>query len=128
MPYLKKTYAIHNGADEALFYPSPQGAARNHDAPVILFVGRLVPSKGVHVLIEAMEFLSSETYGQLCKVVGSSHAGGASSKVTAYVKSLRERSSAQRSILGFRAATDIARGISCSGYLLLSIHLAGALW
>jgi spore coat protein SA len=109
MPYLKNTCTIHNGADEALFYPLPKAAARNQDAPVILFVGRLDPSKGVHVLVEAMRILLASNVRATCKIVGSSHAGGSSSKATAYVKSLHESPPPNVQFLGFRAATDIAQ-------------------
>ena len=109
MPYLKNTYAIHNGADEALFYPLPAGAVRNDTVPVILYVGRLVPIKGVHVLIEAMRILHEGKIQAICKVVGSSHAGGRRSKVTAYTKSLRKRRPPNVHFEGFRIATDIAQ-------------------
>lgn len=109
MPYLKNTYAVHNGADEALFHPLPAGATRNRPVPIVLYVGRLVPQKGVHVLIEAMEILQQRNVQVLCKVVGSSHAGGSQSKMTAYVKSLHNCRPPNVQFEGFRAATEIAQ-------------------
>ena len=109
MPYLQNTHAIHNAADEALFYPTPGNAARDHTVPTILYVGRLVPAKGVHVLIEAMRILYVWNVDAICKVVGSSHAGGRRSKTTAYVRSLQKRRPPNVEFEGFRAATEIAQ-------------------
>ncbi len=109
MPYLKNTCTIHNGADDALFYPSLHGTVRDDDAPIILFAGRLVPSKGVHILIEAMRILLANKVRGTCKIVGSPHAGRSSGKVTAYVRSLHECHPPNVQFLGFRAATDIAQ-------------------
>jgi spore coat protein SA len=86
LPKLKNTFAVHNGADETLFYPSAATNLEIKDAPVILFVGRLHPTKGVHVLLKAMKILEARKINAVCKVVGSSAVGG--SKSTHYVQSL----------------------------------------
>ena len=109
MPHLKNTCTIHNGADEAIFYPQPPRAAKNHTVPIILYVGRLVPQKGVHVLMEAMKILQNRYVPVLCKVVGSSHSGGRKSKTTTYVKSLHKLCPSNVRFEGFRAATDLGQ-------------------
>ena len=109
MPYLQNTYAIHNAADEAVFYPMPGNDSRDHAIPTILYVGRLVPAKGVHVLIEAMRILKQSNIDAICKVVGSSHAGGRRNRGTAYIRSLHARRPLNVEFEGFRAATEIAK-------------------
>ena len=109
MPYLRNTHTIHNGADEAIFYPLPAGSGQKNTVPIILYVGRLVQVKGVHVLMEAMRILQERKIQAICKVVGSSHAGGSRDKVTTYIRSLRKHCPSNVQLAGFRAATDIAQ-------------------
>jgi spore coat protein SA len=109
LPWLKNTYTIHNGADETLFFPLPGSAAQNNTVPIILYVGRLVRIKGVHVLIEAMRILQARKVQAICRVVGSSHAGGSRNKATTYIRSLQKHCPSNVQFDGFRAATDIAQ-------------------
>jgi spore coat protein SA len=106
LPRMVETYAIHNGADEALFHPLPVGASRHNAVPVVLYVGRLHPEKGVHVLMEAMRILLERKVHAICKVIGSSYTGG--SKPTAYVKSLLKHSPPNVRFEGYRLQTEIA--------------------
>jgi spore coat protein SA len=107
MPYLKNTYTIHNGADENIFFPRPAGAGQTNAIPIILYVGRLVPIKGVHVLVEAMRILQQRKIQATCKLVGSSHAGGNRNKLTAYIRSLHANYPSNVQFAGFRSATEI---------------------
>ncbi len=91
-----------------LFYPTASAAAQNNVVPTILYVGRLVRIKGAHVLLEAMRILEERKVEAICKVVGSSHAGGSNRKVTKYIRSLQEECPSNVQFDGFRAATDIA--------------------
>ena len=51
-----RCHTLHNGVDLEVFSPSPRdGTAAESTAKRILFVGRLSPEKGVHVLLEAFE-------------------------------------------------------------------------
>jgi spore coat protein SA len=106
LPELKSTYAIHNGADETLFYPAPPMESMNNPVPVVLFVGRLHPVKGVHVLLDAMRIMLDRKVNVVCKIIGSSHSG--KSKPTSYVKSLLRSNPPNVQFAGFRIQTEIA--------------------
>jgi len=68
---LGRTAVLYNGADEACFHP----ALRSFEpqVPVVLFVGRLVPEKGVHVLVEAMRQLDRMRINVRAKIIGGVH-------------------------------------------------------
>jgi spore coat protein SA len=106
VPHLQNTYSIHNGADETLFHPTALGEHPLNPIPVILYVGRLHPEKGVHVLIAAMRILRERKVAAVCKVVGSSFSGG--SKPTAYAKSLARDCPSNVEFKDFRIQTEIA--------------------
>jgi spore coat protein SA len=109
VPGLKSTYAVHNGADETLFYPPPEGSARSNTVPVVLYVGRVIPAKGVHVLVEAMRIIYGDQIPAVCKVVGSSHAGGHRGRTTSYTRAVEKNRPPNVHFEGFRSANDIAR-------------------
>jgi spore coat protein SA len=106
LPDLKNTYSIHCGADETLFYPAAPEERPFNPVPVILYVGRLHPIKGVHVLMAAMRILQERKVEVVCKVVGSSHFGG--SKATAYVRKLLRDRPSNVQFKDFRIQTEIA--------------------
>jgi glycosyltransferase involved in cell wall biosynthesis len=59
---------VPNGADETVFLPRGAAAARERiglpaDGPVISYVGKLVPRKGVDDLVEAMGILAARASG-----------------------------------------------------------------
>jgi spore coat protein SA len=103
IPWLINTYVVHNGADDSVFYP--RESRLGNEVPVVLFVGRLVPIKGVHVLMEAMRILKERKVKILCRIVGSSFLHG--SKATAYVRNLLEKRPSNVEFEGFCAHTDI---------------------
>lgn len=80
---------VPNGADDEVFFPIPpeQKALRNGRPPVVLFVGRLIPEKGVHVLLGAMRILHQRGVPALAKIVGGANFGSNAS--TPYVDELR---------------------------------------
>jgi spore coat protein SA len=90
LPWIRNTYAIHNGVDTSFFYPAPPEAAHCNPVPEILYVGRLHPEKGVHVLLEAMRILQERGVPVLCKVLGAPWPGAR--KTTPYEKSLHKNS------------------------------------
>jgi glycosyltransferase involved in cell wall biosynthesis len=62
----QRIQVIYDGVDSARFHPGPQAEARARLAgelqaqgPVVLYVGNLVPVKGLEVLIEALARLTS---------------------------------------------------------------------
>jgi len=73
---------LGNGADQELFYPS--SVPRRPDAiPRVLFAGRLVPDKGLHVFLDAMRLIEERGIALRGLVVGASAFGG--SPPTPYV-------------------------------------------
>lgn len=65
---------IYNGVDTSLFAPSPadgHGQGRDPQAPVILFVGNLLASKGCFDLLEAMPMLLERHPGARLVFAGS---------------------------------------------------------
>ena len=66
---LLETAVLYNGADESCFYPRVQAT---ETLPLtVLFVGRLIPEKGVHVLVEAMRLLQQQGSTAVARIVGS---------------------------------------------------------
>lgn len=105
-PWLSNAYVIHNGADDALFYPATDKNT-TEERPTILYVGRLHPEKGAHVLLEAMRILQEHDVNAHCKIVGSAYAGG--SKMTAYVRELHKICPSNVEFVNFIPARDIAQ-------------------
>ena len=65
---MRPVEVVPNGADTAVFMPRDRSAARARlgladDGPLITFVGKLVPRKGVDTLIEAMGLLAGRPSG-----------------------------------------------------------------
>jgi len=106
-PWLKNTHAVHNGADETLFFPSQDQSTPKHRCPTILYVGRLNPEKGTHVLMDAMRTLHERDVDAVCKVVGSSFTAG--SKATRYEKRLYKDRPPNVRFEGYRSAKEIAQ-------------------
>jgi spore coat protein SA len=120
-PKLKNTYAIPNGADPELFYPPAPGDEPNNAVPNILYVGRLHPEKGAHVLINAMRILQERKVEVLCKVVGSAFSSG--SKPTPYVESLLKSSPSNVRFEGHRSGKRIAEE-----YRTVEIFCCPSIW
>ena len=108
-------YTIHNGCEESRFWPSE--ALPCNEPPVVLFVGRVVPYKGVHVLIQAIKILNERSVPVWCRVVGSAHALAQNAKATPYVTSLHSTAPPNVSFAGFRSGTQIAEEYRASDIL-----------
>jgi spore coat protein SA len=70
-PQVPKAEVIPNGADETSFFPPKTGVAAGTERPVVLFVGRIVPDKGVHILIDAMRALENKGVNVTARIIGS---------------------------------------------------------
>jgi spore coat protein SA len=106
LPDLQNTHSIYNGADETLFYPVPAEEIEHRAVPTILYVGRLHPEKGTHVLMDAMRTLQERRVDAICRVVGSSFSGG--SKPNSYVKSLTRNQPSNVKFADYCSCTKIA--------------------
>jgi spore coat protein SA len=121
IPWLSNTYVVHNGADDSLFYPArPESRPRN-PVPVVLFVGRLEARKGAHVLIDAMRLLQQRKINVRCKIIGESFLHG--SKVTPYLRSLRENRPSNVEFKGFCPQAELGEQ-----YRSADIHCCPSVW
>jgi spore coat protein SA len=87
-PNLMRTEILYNGADHRIFYPNSTLRA-SEDIPVVLFASRLVPEKGLHIYLEAMELLQKQKVRVRGVVVGG--AGFGDSIPTPYVAEMKRR-------------------------------------
>jgi spore coat protein SA len=85
-PSLGVSSVVSNGADETVFYPA-NPLKQSSKTPVVIFAGRIVRDKGVHILIEAMRLLEDRGISLRAQIVGSSAFGG--SAETDYSRSLK---------------------------------------
>jgi spore coat protein SA len=103
---LRQTYLIPNGADERRFFPD---TSRVNPIPQIAFAGRLVPDKGVHVLLAAMRRLEEKGIAARCVVIGGARFG--SNEMTPYVRSLHESKPDNTEIIGYLAGEAFAESL-----------------
>jgi len=101
--YLQKTFVVYNGADGNRFRAAIR---KQKTVPQIIFTGRLVPYKGVHVLLAAMDILQSRGIKAKCTIVGGSAFGG--SRPTRYVHKLRRTTPGNTELIGYRAGVELA--------------------
>jgi spore coat protein SA len=99
-PSLGASSVLYSGADETIFYP-PVTARHDPDPPTVLFAGRLVENKGVHVLLEAMRLLQAQKVRLQALVVGSSNFGAG--QETPYIRGLKATSPATVAFLPYRS-------------------------
>jgi glycosyltransferase involved in cell wall biosynthesis len=71
----RKVHVVYDGVDPTLFHPGPRAEARSRidlpgNEPLLLFVGNLVPVKGLDILIEACGRLADRGAAFTCLLVG----------------------------------------------------------
>jgi spore coat protein SA len=101
--HFEHTYVIRNGADGRKFRTE---ARPKRWRPTIIFSGRLVDYKGVHVLLEAMQVLKSRGVSARCQVVGG--AGFGAQRSTAYVRKLERMCPENTELLGYKSSDKLA--------------------
>jgi spore coat protein SA len=101
--HFQSTHVVYNGADGQKFYPLKR---KPNSVPVVIYTGRLVPYKGIHVLLEAMRILERNKIDTKCKIVGAS--GFGRSKPTRYVYELQRRSPSNTELVGYAAGDALA--------------------
>ena len=109
-PCLGTACVLHNGADPSIFYPAVN-RQRHKETATVLFAGRLVEDKGVHILLDAMRLLERQGVRLKAHIVGSSGFGMA--KETKYTRRLRATSPATVEFLPYRSGMglgDLFRG------------------
>jgi spore coat protein SA len=104
-PSLASSSVLYNGADGSLFYPSASDR-KTRETPIVLFAGRLVEDKGVHVLLDAMKLLKLQNVKVRAQIVGSS--GFGSSKETEYIRRLKANCPETVTFLEYRTGASLA--------------------
>lgn len=103
----KRSYVIYNGADDRLFYPrQKRDGADGRTGVTVLYVGRVIPQKGVHVLLGAMSLLQKQGVDVECRIVGASFFGG--SKANSYMQELDKVAPNNVHFVGYRSGEDLA--------------------
>jgi spore coat protein SA len=97
-----ETFVLHNGADEHRFKSQAQSHSR---APRIVFVGRLIPEKGVDVLLSAMRILQGRGIEAECVVIGGDQDG---KRNQAYAASLRRCAPTNTRFAGYLSGEPLA--------------------
>lgn len=104
-PTLTSTAVLYNGADETMFFPPERRDGSG--IPVVLFASRLVPQKGAHALLEAMQLLEQRGVPIKAKIFGASFFGG--SAVTDYMRSLQQNVPSNVAFAGYESGHALAQ-------------------
>lgn len=102
-----KIFVVYNGIDTQRFIPSKQGDASQalQHAPVILFLGRVVPEKGPDLLVQAAARLAQKEINFQLRIVGSSNFN-CNDQPSAYERHLRELAAPLGSLVEFLPFVD----------------------
>jgi spore coat protein SA len=106
--HFQRTHVVYNGADRDKFRAARR--PRHKAVPQIIYTGRLVPHKGVHVLTAAMDVLQRKGISATCTIVGGSAFGN--SKTTRYIRKLESTRPGNTELIGYRSGTELANLLS----------------
>jgi spore coat protein SA len=95
---------IYNGADQSIFYP-PSAGRTSKDRATVLFAGRLVEDKGIHILLQAMKLLQQQGVRLQAQIVGSSSFGRG--EETDYIRQLKANSLPTVAFLEYRSGAAL---------------------
>ena len=70
-----RCHTVYNGVDANSFCPAPDGPSSGTDVTRLLFVGRLIPEWGIHILIRAFKFLAETRPKLRLDIVGATNTG-----------------------------------------------------
>jgi glycosyltransferase involved in cell wall biosynthesis len=70
-----RCHTVYNGVDTNIFCPVPDGAPRNDGTTRLLFLGRIIPEWGIHVLIRAFKMLVETRPTLRLDLVGAANTG-----------------------------------------------------
>ena len=125
--HFERTYRVYNGADHDKFFAEP----KRHDdesyeeieaaVPTILFSGRIVPIKGVHVLLEAMRLLDQRQVRAKCKIAGA--AGFGSARRSRYLRKLEQNCPANTEFVGYLGGQKLAEALRSA-----DVYCAPSVW
>ena len=101
--HFNRTHVVYNGADHEKFRADDRPERR---VPQIIYTGRIVPHKGVHVLMDAMRVLERKGISATCTIVGGSAFGG--SRPTSYIRKLHRTRPNNTELIGYRAGAELA--------------------
>jgi spore coat protein SA len=103
-PSLGVSSVLYNGADRDIFYP-PDQRSDETKIPIVLFAGRLVKDKGVHILIDAMRLLEQRGVRVRAHIVGASNFGG--SGATDYIHTIKRNAPSNVTFLPYRSGAAL---------------------
>jgi spore coat protein SA len=113
--HFQRTYRVYNGADHDKFFAEPksidESRSQSGDAavPTILFSGRIVPIKGVHVLLEAMRLLEQRRVKARCRIAGA--AGFGSARRSRYLRRLEHNRPTNTEFVGYLGGEKLAEAL-----------------
>ena len=108
-PRLPRAEVLYNGADGVIFHPAKvlagQTEANETTSPVVLFAGRLVEDKGVHVLVDSMRLLAEQGVALRAWIVGGADFSGG--QQTEYIERLKAAAPETVSFLPYRTGASL---------------------
>ena len=123
-PRLDASSVLYNGADQSIFYPAEERKS-DPETTTVLFAGRLVADKGVHILLDAMRLLEKQGVRLQAQIVGSSSFG--MGKETDYTRRLKGNSPASVVFLPYCSRDRVGQFIPGSRYILFTFRVGRAI-